>query len=62
MKTEEEVQELIDQVEKQVQAICSKYGVVIECTDGKLFITHHQMYLSGDWSVRGRETIGFAPF
>jgi len=62
MKTEKEVQEVISQVEKEVQAICSKYGVVVECTDDKLFITHHQKHENGDWSLRGREVPGFAPF
>ena len=61
MKTEEEVQAVIDQVEKEIQEICSKYGVVVECTDCMTFITHRQKHDNGDWSYRGRQ-VGFAPF
>jgi hypothetical protein len=61
MKTDEERQEIIEQAEKEIQAICSKYSLTIDATDDIVFLNHHDRHENGDWSIRGRE-VGFAPF
>tara|TARA_R110001583_G_scaffold164400_1_gene316857 strand:+ start:9239 stop:9424 length:186 start_codon:yes stop_codon:yes gene_type:complete len=61
MRTDEERQAIIEQAEKEIQEVCSKYSLTFDATDNMVFLNHHEQHENGDFSIRGRE-VSFAPF
>jgi len=61
MRTEEEVQEILNTAHKEIQEICTKHCVDIDINDGHIAIRHHQKGDNGEWSIKSRVSY-FAPF
>ena len=58
MKTDVEIEDLMDKAEAEILAVLRKYGLelVMPYTDGvALNLRHTQQHPSGDYSIRERE-------
>ena len=48
MKTEQQIKEIMEQAEKEIQAVCSKLGVTIGAGDQSVLIVHLEAHENGD--------------
>ena len=58
MKTDEEIDQVMDEAEGEIEAVLTKYGLGIGLLypDGiSIMLTHEQKHPNGDYSIRERE-------
>lgn len=57
MKSNEEVDLIINDAEQELADLCKKHSVTLNTLNGMIFMDYDQTHKSGDYSIYGREIL-----